>query len=307
MDLVSGALKQSADHNQLVQLYWIARYDYEPNWVFPEHIHDFWQIIYIIEGEGDACLAGRKFNLVPGLILFMPPGVPHSLLLITSPSMRTLDVKFGLGRGEFCETMRAMHTPAMDSDNQVLHILSRIHKEAIRSEPGHRELCNALMIEALVHMLRASTGDTPAELPETQHSLEDTLVQRTCDLVHQRFAEAVTLQEVSHALGVSPQHLTKRFKKTVGTTVHEYLLRYRVERAKEFLSASRRPIKQIAFDVGFKSVHHFTRVFSRLEHTPPGAWRERQSGVGRRGITVTPGFVSTDVTVDGHSNELIGL
>ena len=307
MDLVAGALKQSSHHNQLVHLYWIARYDYQPNWAFREHIHDFAQIIYITEGGGEAYLVNRPVKLEQGVILFMAPGVPHSLRSGTTQMLRTIDVKFAITPGEFCDTVSSIHTEVRDVDNRVLHVLMRTHEEAIKNQPGHFQLCNALMTEAMVLILREALGNVANEIYDPQQPLDDALVQRARDLIQERYAESITLAELADMLGVSQQYLARRYKKVMGSTVHEYLLQYRIHQAKELMRTAEAPIKQIAFDVGFKSVHHFTRIFSRLEHMPPAAWRERQSGIGRHGITVSPGFVAVDVTVDDRSNEFVGL
>lgn len=307
MDIVPGALRESSYHKQLVQLYWMARYDYEPNWAFREHIHDFAQIIYVIKGSGTAQLSGRNVTLGPGVVLFMVAGVPHALWADSDVPIRTIDAKFAILPGIFHDSLKRIQEPVLDKDNRVLHLLQRVLREAVKNQPGHYELGNALMTEALVVILRESIDSVPKDLPDPDVPLEDKLVKKALDLIHLRFSSDISLREVSGALGVSQQYLARRFKVTMGTTMQDYLIRYRIHKAKERLRYSRGPIKEIAFDVGFKSIHHFTRVFSRLEHMPPASWRERQSGIIRQGITVTSGFVGVDVTVDDRSNEPVGL
>ena len=307
MKLVGGALRDTANHNQLVQLYWIARYDYKPNWAFREHIHDFCQIIYVMEGVGEAQLARCTGPVSQGTILFMPPGVPHALRANTERTLRTIDVKFAVVPGRFSEMLSQVREPLNDSGSRVLHVLKRTHQEAIQNAPGHYELCNALMTEVLVMILRVAKDAEPESLPDPNEQMDDELVEGARRLIHEQFRGPISVREICEAVGASQQCLSRHFKAALGMSVNEYLLRYRIDVGKEQLRYSRGSIKEVAFEVGFKSVHHFTRVFRKFEHMPPAEWRKRQSGVGREGITVTPGFVPVDVTLDERSDELIGL
>lgn len=307
MNFVGGALRQTAHHNQLVQLYWIARYDYQDYWAFRPHIHDFSQIIYIMEGRGTFSLQDEDFVIGPGTVLLMMPGTPHALKPPTESPVRSIDAKFAVFHGDFWERLHSIATPIQDKDDRILHILQNVHQEAIENKTGHYELSNALMTQALVNLLRASEDSIPNDVPEPIPFFRDELVHKARTLIAQRFSGGLTLNDISSAIGTSSQNLERHFRKTMGMTVHEYVLRYRIYRAKEELRYARMPIKEIAYHVGFKSVHHFSRVFSRLEHMPPAAWRDSQSGVGRRGITVTPGFVAVDVTVNERTDEAIPL
>jgi AraC-like DNA-binding protein len=54
-----------------------------------------------------------------------------------------------------------------------------------------------------------------------------------------------------------------------------YLLECRIEQAKELISYSDYALKEIAERVGFKNIHHFTRVFSEITGVSPGLWRQQ--------------------------------
>jgi len=307
MKLVAGALKDGASQNQLVQLYWIALYDYKPNWAFREHIHDFSQIIYVYEGSGTANLSGRSVSLSPGVILFMVPGIPHSLTADSDVAIRTIDVKFAITYSQFYTALNKIRKPIIDKNNCVLHILQKVHQEAIKTMPFHKELCNALMEEALVAILRESMDRGSPEIPDSGLPMENGLIQNAREYIHVNYVRPVNFREASHLLGVSQQYLARKFKIKLGMTPHEYLMNYRIEKAKDLLRYTQAPIKEISYNVGFKSIHHFTRIFGRMENMPPASWRRRQSGVGREGVTVTKGFVAVDVTIDNISNEPVDL
>jgi AraC-like DNA-binding protein len=71
----------------------------------------------------------------------------------------------------------------------------------------------------------------------------------------------------------------------------------RIERAKELLRGSDLPIKEICWECGFKSIHHFSRAFKDDQGVPPAAWREREREGVWQNVVITPGFVNRDITL----------
>lgn len=94
-------------------------------------------------------------------------------------------------------------------------------------------------------------------------------VQRAIHVLHQRSAEALTLDQVAGIAGVSPEHLARRLKQETGFSFTDYLQRLRVQEAAGRLAISRDGLLGIAADCGFGSVEQFHRVFKRwLGRTP---------------------------------------
>lgn len=78
---------------------WIARYDYEPQWHLPPHAHDdYFQIILIVSGTGEAIIGPERRLFGAGQMLFLRPRLLHGLTAGADESVRTLDTKFLLHR-----------------------------------------------------------------------------------------------------------------------------------------------------------------------------------------------------------------
>lgn len=70
------------------------------------------------------------------------------------------------------------------------------------------------------------------------------------------------IPDVAAELGVSPFHLSRVFRTETGTTVHQYLLRIRMQEALSRLHNEPR-LSRLAHDLGFSSHSHFTETFRR--------------------------------------------
>ena len=105
-------------------------------------------------------------------------------------------------------------------------------------------------------------------------------LKRVVDYVDAHLADPIGLADLAGATGLSRMHFAAQFRAATGLRPHEYLLRRRIERAQTLLSASRRPLCEVALDVGFKSQAHFTTVFARFVGETPSAWRQRNHRIG---------------------------
>ncbi len=306
LDIVQGRTSDIPSVNQAVEVYWIARYDYHPAWAFRLHAHDFFQLILIVDGAGTARLNRQKVKVQANSVLFMPPYVPHSLEADDAGTLRTFDVKFDVLSEELKQSLMEISYPFDDSLGHLRHILEQLHQEAVLANSWYRELCNALMLQVLVSISRQNAiQDLSASVSAPELTPRDEGLREVLSYIHDHFGESeLTLEGVSRLVGYSTSYLAKKFSGAVGLSLHRYIMRYRIYKAKELLRYSDEPIKEIAADTGFKTVHHFTRVFSEIEGMPPAKWRGWEYEWGRKGITISPRFVNVDITeTDGKPAE----
>ncbi|QJU58667.1 helix-turn-helix transcriptional regulator [Sphingomonas sp. AP4-R1] len=82
-----------------------------------------------------------------------------------------------------------------------------------------------------------------------------------------------TIAQLAIECGLSAGHFARAFRQTAGVTPHQWLMRRRVERARELLLHGSLELALIAAACGFVDQSHFSRVFTRLEGESPGRWR----------------------------------
>ena len=84
-----------------------------------------------------------------------------------------------------------------------------------------------------------------------------------------------TLDKLAKLYSINKFHLAREFKKYSGTTLNEYLITTRIDRAKQFLRYSKKSIEQIAQEVGFYNSSHFIKMFHTREHITPLSYRKQ--------------------------------
>jgi AraC family transcriptional regulator len=96
-------------------------------------------------------------------------------------------------------------------------------------------------------------------------------------VLHERYAESLTLTDIAAAAGVEPGRVARGFRRTFGEPIAGYLRRVRVTAAAELLASTDLPISQIAGDVGFADQSHLTRSFGAYLGVTPARYRAQQS------------------------------
>ena len=301
-------MTKRSDNTYPIDVFWIARYDYQPGWTLLSHTHPFYQIIYVLEGEAHASVEGEESEVHSASVLLARPGIPHELVADCGDTLKTLDTKFDVLAKDIASSLSGLPGLLCDSGGHLRAALEQMRLEGLQRRPWYREVCSALLFRGVVDVLRETATGFPIEGATcfVEPTQEPELLTRLDEIIELNINEDVTVSDLAAAVGYSPEHLTRKLRQLAGMAPHHYVMRRKIEVAKRMLLDSKKSIKEIALDLGFKTIHHFTRAFGRWVGAPPARWRDReQSGIWKN-IVIHPGFVNTDITQRVAQGEGLG-
>lgn len=93
--------------------------------------------------------------------------------------------------------------------------------------------------------------------------------------IEQHYASDISIAQLAERLRITPNYLSSTFHKKTGTTFTKYLTRLRIHRAKELLSTTNLPVKDIALQVGYYSTRHFVKLFIESEGCYPTEYKKQ--------------------------------
>ncbi len=102
------------------------------------------------------------------------------------------------------------------------------------------------------------------------------LIQRAKGYIHSNYNIDIALEDICQHISVSKNYFCHLFKKEAGESIWDYLTRYRIEKAKEFLCNTEMKNYEIAYEIGYENPSYFTKTFKRLTGVTPQEYRERQ-------------------------------
>jgi two-component system response regulator YesN len=118
----------------------------------------------------------------------------------------------------------------------------------------------ALAAQARFASLIDTLGRTPRWSP---------LVARAITYIHENFGRAMSLETTATALNISPNRLSRLFSEETGQGFSDYLIDYRIERAKEMLLQPGASIKQVSLSCGYPDPNYFSRLFKKVTGLTP--------------------------------------
>lgn len=90
---------------------------------------------------------------------------------------------------------------------------------------------------------------------------DNSLLNEIVEYLNKNYGETILLNECSKKFHVSPQHVSRLFKKHLNKSFTTYLNEIRINKAKELFMATERSIKEIAYEVGYNNLNYFYRNF----------------------------------------------
>lgn len=127
---------------------------------------------------------------------------------------------------------------------------------------------------------------TPEELENLAH------LRRARDLMDREYWRPLDVAALARTALMSTAHFSRQFRAAYGETPYDYLMRRRIERAKELLRRGDLSVTEICMTVGCTSLGSFSARFSQLVGETPTAYRARDHSA----LAAVPSCVAKDLT-----------
>jgi AraC-like DNA-binding protein len=109
-------------------------------------------------------------------------------------------------------------------------------------------------------------------------------LRRAKDLMDREYERELDVPALAREAHASRAHFVRSFKMAFGETPHQYLLRRRIERAKELLRGTGLPVTEVSLEVGFRSLGSFSTAFRALVGMSPSEYAHRWRAAGAPAI-----------------------
>lgn len=140
---------------------------------------------------------------------------------------------------------------------------------------SHTPVLQHIAIAICAHLLHAH-GDLSAEPGSGSAARLSVWDEKAAkDFMIDHFADQFPMAAAASAAGVSSRDFIEGFKGVTGQTPQQWLMRYRIARAKQDFADRALTLAEIATRCGFTDENHFTKVFRRVTGATPSAWRAR--------------------------------
>lgn len=238
------------------------------------HTHDYYEFYFFLKGNVSIYVDGMQQHLQPGDMILIPPNTKHHLTVHDQkvPYQRFI---FWISE-EFCHNLFDQspdygylfeHTTT--SRKYIYHFdvisFNTIHTKVIRllEERHSSQYCKQAMVSLCVHDLILTLTRMVYQLENPSAARKETsLYQGIQNYIEDHIQEKITLEDIADALFVSKYHIAHVFKAQFGLSIHQYILKKRLDLCKGAI-ASGTDITTACSQCGFDDYSSFYRAFKK--------------------------------------------
>jgi AraC family transcriptional regulator len=141
----------------------------------------------------------------------------------------------------------------------------------------NRSAENAMRLALVVSLVETLVPAPPANTCRSAvPGLSSRRLMRVLAYIDANIGEPITLASLAATVGLSRMYFARQFRTVTGIRPHEYVLRRRIVRAQQLLTATSDALVDISLSVGFQTQAHFTTVFKKIVGNTPRRWRRGQ-------------------------------
>ena len=223
------------------------------------------------KGQGTVRVQEKRYVLGEGEGILIAPFIRHSYEKDTSEWMTAFATFTGTIDGSIAK-MAGSRQVILVGKEQGRQIGEMIHDimdgwETLAAKPWELSVrCYCLLMNLADSIYTQSLTDDPLYLRYVEPVMRE---------IETHYDRELTVQGLSGKVYVTPQYLSRLFRRFLGYSIYEYLTVYRINRAREFLVLNpQMEIRQVAGKIGFSDTSHFIAMFKKMTGLTPLEFRK---------------------------------
>ena len=231
--------------------------------------YDSFLIKYTLRGQGFLRYRDREYTVHPGQVIFINCFEMQEYGSWKCDCWENKWVHFnGSNSQKYFDRVIKNCGPVitLPSNNRAEELLDQLNRLTALPIPQMEALSSPVLLQLLTEVAQAAknSGGPEGCLP---------YIENAVSFMNAHYAEPISLEEIASHCQVSQYHFSRQFKRQMGFSPYDYLLKLRLIRAKALLN-TQDSITDIARKSGFSDSNSFIRLFKKYEGMTPGQFRK---------------------------------
>ena len=251
------------------------------------HMHSQIELNFVLEGKMTYWFDGREISVSAGKLALFWGMVPHQVIEVDDPthfvclyvpmsvflSLPTLSrLRDAMFKGAIIEALNIKH---FDTE-----IFNRWRNELLSGEPQIEQVVREELISRVRRIDLEGWRDLRDLADASPHFANRDAegarhVERMARFIGEHSGSDISVEDVAKITSLHPNYATTIFKRGVGMSINQAILRHRLDAAQSMLIATDNTISSIVFDCGFGSLSRFYEAFHERFNTTPFQFRRK--------------------------------
>ncbi len=265
------------------------------------HVHTFYEILWIQEGEGVHTLDFQKYDVKPNTLFLITPGQVHYFDNKRDYKGVTIKLCNDFLKEDRCDTSLYLKydvfstrqsAPFYIDDDTALQLQSIVdemeNEVKHEDEIGHMDILRSLTRMLLIKVYRHGKNATKPRLDSLKPAQR--LFMHFRNMLETEFTHMHTVQEYADKLNVAVRTLNKAVKDNTGISPLAFINDRIMIEAKRQVRYTNQMVKEVAFNLGFEDPSYFVKFFKRQTGVLPSVFRAQNESnqIGRKCKKIKP-------------------
>lgn len=251
---------------------------------FNGEVHDFWECLYVIDGDIQVSADERVYILTSGDMIFHKPMELHKFSVENENGATLFIFSFSLD-GKLKDSFKnSVFTLTREQKRIISDLLYYIETKSAECEPKndyesfHRFFLptqhSEIYLQRVVFYLYQLFFSL-ADSGRAAHSIstpETALFKEAVRFMQKSVSEQLTVNDIARHCGISQSGLKRTFSKFAGMSVHKYFLSLKLNAAINLLQEGK-TVAEVTDILNFSSQSYFSAAFSREMGSPPSKFK----------------------------------
>lgn len=261
-------------NNLDLKLYYCGTQDCSPNHSWGPAIKEHFKIHYIHKGKGIFRLGNETYHLKEGQgFLISPNAIAYYKADDIEPWSYSWCAFDGINAEGYLKRANLTNSNPIFEYNKDDKI-NKCFEEMIQAT--NWEKSSDLRLQSLLYIFLATIIDeaildSSYEEAKTNKNL---YINKAIDFIHINYSRKIRVSEVAKFIGLDRKYISKLFKDIVGVTIQDYLISFRINKAKEMMKDKQLSIGDVSRSVGYDNPLIFSKIFKKVNGMSPSKYRD---------------------------------
>ncbi len=261
-------------NNLDLKLYYCGTQDCNPNHSWGPAIKEHFKIHYIHKGKGIFRLGNETYHLKEGQGFLISPNV---IAYYKADDKEPWSYSWCAFDGISAEGY--LKRANLTNSNPVFEYtkddnINKCFEEMMQSI--NAEKSSDLRLQSLVYLFLATIIDEAVldQSYKESKTNKNMYINKAIDFIQVNYSRKISVLELAKFIGLDRKYISKLFKDIVGVTIQDYLISFRINKAKEMMKDKQLSIGDISRSVGYDNPLIFSKIFKKVNGMAPSKYRD---------------------------------
>lgn len=260
----------------------VFQYKQKNTYEVPEHTHDFLTIQYVVSGRSLFVINGQEFEAKKEDLVIINPGTVHTHKpihgkesTIFNLGIENLNIK---GYPPNYVPIFSSIVPIRRYQHEIYNCYHEIITAQEKKDVAWDLLTQVQSQQFLVWVLKELSPQRSGNIEDYfQLKMYDknTIAQTITNYFQENYMKKISVEEIARYTYLSTTYVTKIYKEITGDTPINYLIRLRMDKAREILSEGHFSVQEVAKQVGYDDPYYFSKLFKKRYGCSPSEYKKK--------------------------------